>query len=182
VVRGELTVFTLTEGWLCGTFDPGSGQSACGTTESTKEVSMAMTVTFEVLTEAECRRLLAEQEVGRIAFTDADGFPVVLPVNFVVDGDAIAIRSDLGAKTDRVPLRQVAFEVDGIERWNQSGWSVLVQGHGQDVTDAVGRRYEDLRRRGLTTWAPGDKGHWLTIDIRRISGRRIVAMPERHGG
>jgi hypothetical protein len=67
----------------------------------------------------------------------------------------------------------VAFEVDGVERWNHSGWSVLVQGYGQDVTDVVGRRYEDLRRRGLDTWAPGDKSHWLTIDIHRISGRRI---------
>jgi nitroimidazol reductase NimA-like FMN-containing flavoprotein (pyridoxamine 5'-phosphate oxidase superfamily) len=138
---------------------------------------MTMSALFEALTEAECRRLLAEQEVGRVAFADDDGFPVVLPVNFVIDGDLIAIRTDLGAKTDQVPLRRVAFEVDGVERWNHSGWSVLVQGYGQDVTDAVGRRYEDLRRRGLTTWAPGTKTHWLTIDIHRISGRRIVATP-----
>jgi nitroimidazol reductase NimA-like FMN-containing flavoprotein (pyridoxamine 5'-phosphate oxidase superfamily) len=142
---------------------------------------MTMTTTFEVLTEAECRRLLAEQEVGRLAFMGGDGFPVVLPVNFVIDRDAIAIRSDVGAKTDQIPLHQVAFEVDGVERWNQSGWSVLVQGYGQDVTDAVGRRYEDLRRRGPTAWAPGPKSHWLTIDIGRISRRRIVAIPARIG-
>jgi nitroimidazol reductase NimA-like FMN-containing flavoprotein (pyridoxamine 5'-phosphate oxidase superfamily) len=142
---------------------------------------MTMTTTFEVLTEAECRRLLAEQEVGRVAFMGGDGFPVVLPVNFVIDGDVVAIRSDLGAKTDQIPLHRVAFEVDGVERWNQSGWSVLIQGYGQDATDAVGHRYEDLRRRGLTTWAPGEKAHWLTIDIHRISGRRIVALPARTG-
>ncbi len=134
---------------------------------------MAVTTEFEVLSEAECRRLLAEQEVGRVAFVDGD-FPVVLPVNFVIDGDLIAIRTDLGAKSDRVPLHRVAFEVDGIERWSHSGWSVLVQGFGQDVTDAVGVRYEDLRRRGLSIWPPGEKEHWLTIEIQRISGRRIV--------
>jgi nitroimidazol reductase NimA-like FMN-containing flavoprotein (pyridoxamine 5'-phosphate oxidase superfamily) len=131
------------------------------------------TTTVEVLSEAECRRLLAEQEVGRVAFVDRD-FPVVLPVNYVLDGNSIAIHTDVGSKFDRIPLHRVAFEVDGIERWNQSGWSVLVQGFGQDVSDAIGTRYEDLRRRGLTTWLPGERSQWVTIDIRRISGRRIA--------
>ena len=134
---------------------------------------MTATTTFEALTEAECRRLLAEQDVGRVAFVERD-FPVVLPVNFVIDGDEIAIRTDLGAKFDEIPLHRVAFEVDGLERWNHSGWSVLVQGLGQDVTDAVGLRYEDLRRRGLATWLPGKREHWITIQIQRISGRRIT--------
>src|ERR1700730_16276347 len=114
---------------------------------------MTATTTFEVLTEAECRRLLAEQEVGRVAFVERD-FPVVLPVNFVIDGDEIAIRTDLGAKFDQIPLHRVAFEVDGLEPANHGGWSVLVQGFGQDVTDAVGFRYEDLRRRSLSSWLP----------------------------
>jgi nitroimidazol reductase NimA-like FMN-containing flavoprotein (pyridoxamine 5'-phosphate oxidase superfamily) len=135
-----------------------------------------------VLTEAECRRLLAEQEVGRIAYIDTDGFPVVLPVNFVIDDDLIAVRTEPGGKLSRVPLHPVAFEVDGFERWNHSGWSVLVQGHGQDVTDAVGNRYESLRHRGIATWAPGEKGHWVTIDIHHISGRRIVRPPNITSG
>ena len=134
---------------------------------------MTESTTVEVLSEAECRRLLAEQEVGRVAFVDRD-FPVVLPVNYVLDGNAIAIHTDRGTKFDRIPLQRVAFEVDGIERWNHGGWSVLVQGFGQDVSDAIGTRYEDLRRRELTTWLPGERSHWVTIDIQRISGRRIV--------
>lgn len=134
---------------------------------------MTSTTTFEVLTEQECRRLLAEQEVGRVAFVDGN-FPVVLPVNFVLDGDEIAIRTERGAKFDQIPLHRVAFEVDGIQPGNHTGWSVLVQGFGQDVTDAVGLRYEDLRRRGLSTWPPGEMAHWVTIRIERISGRRIV--------
>jgi uncharacterized protein len=135
---------------------------------------MATRTMFEVLDEAECRRLLAGQEVGRVAFVGADGFPVVLPVNYVVDGDVVALRTESGAKADHLPLHRVAFEVDGLERWNESGWSVLVQGYGQEVTDAVGERFADLRRRGLATWAPGQRDRWLTIDIHRISGRRIV--------
>ena len=130
------------------------------------------TASFEALTEAECRRLLAEQQIGRVAFVDGD-YPVVLPVNYVLDGHAIAIRTDIGSKFDQIPLRHVAFEVDGFEKWNRTGWSVLVQGFGQDVSDAVGERYEDLRRRNLETWLPGERSHWLTIDVQRISGRRI---------
>ena len=136
---------------------------------------MSHAVMLEVLDEVECRRLLAATDVGRVAFVGPDGFPVVLPVNYVVDGDLVALRTSSGEKADYLPLHRVAFEVDSFERRNESGWSVLVQGYGQDVTDAVGERFEDLRRRGVATWAPGQKARWLTIDIHRISGRRIVA-------
>jgi hypothetical protein len=139
---------------------------------------MSTRLVSEALDEAECRRLLAEEEVGRIGFVDDDGFPVVLPVNFVIDGDLVAIRTDLGAKFDHVPLHRVAFEVDGIDHRTRTGWSVVVQGYGQDVTDAVGPRYEDLRRRGVASWAPGPKAHWLTVQIHRISGRRLVGQPD----
>jgi nitroimidazol reductase NimA-like FMN-containing flavoprotein (pyridoxamine 5'-phosphate oxidase superfamily) len=137
---------------------------------------MTESESFEVLSEAECRRLLAENHVGRVAFVDHD-YPVVLPVNYVVDADVIAIRTDTGAKLDAIPLHRVAFEIDGFEEWNHTGWSVLVQGFGQDVSDAIGARYEELRRHGPTTWVPGERGHWLTIDIQRISGRRIMRRP-----
>ena|SRR5438045_2341822 len=129
--------------------------------------------TFEVMSEAECRRLLAEEEVGRVAFIDHD-FPVILPVNHVLDNNVITIRTDTGAKFDHVPLRNVAFEVDGVEHTSRSGWSVLVQGVGQDISNALGTRYEDLRRRGLDSWPPSERTHWLTIEILRISGQRIV--------
>ena len=146
---------------------------------------MNETTTVEVLSEAECRRLLAahhrlgnlvdDQEVGRVAFVDRD-FPVVLPVNYVLDGNAIAIHTDRGTKFDWIPLHRVAFEVDGIERWNHSGWSVLVQGFGQDVSDAIGMRYEDLRRRGLTTWLPGERSHWVTNSSSACRARASASM------
>jgi hypothetical protein len=47
---------------------------------------------FQVLSEPECRDWLAEGSVGRVAFLDGE-FPVVLPVNYVVDDDLILIRS-----------------------------------------------------------------------------------------
>jgi hypothetical protein len=52
-----------------------------------------------------------------------------------------------------------------------SGWSVLVHGFGDDMTIDDSSHHERLR--GVDMWAPGDKSHWLGIDRRRISGRRI---------
>jgi len=135
---------------------------------------------LDVLSDEACRHLLSNEQVGRIAFVDAAGYPVVLPVNYVVDGDFIVFRTDPGAKFDLVPLRRVAFEVEHLAPACRSGWSVLVQGLGQDLTDAVGSAFEQLRRRHVDLWAPGDKAHWLAVEIHHISGRRIRPRDERH--
>jgi nitroimidazol reductase NimA-like FMN-containing flavoprotein (pyridoxamine 5'-phosphate oxidase superfamily) len=139
---------------------------------------MSITSSFEVVTERECRELLASQDVGRVAFVGEDGFPVVLPVNYLVDEDLIVFRTAPGAKTTFIPMRPVAFEVDGFERWNRGGWSVLVQGLGHSLSDSNDPRHGELRGRTITTWAPGEHLSWLAIDVRRISGRRICSIPE----
>jgi nitroimidazol reductase NimA-like FMN-containing flavoprotein (pyridoxamine 5'-phosphate oxidase superfamily) len=88
-------------------------------------------------TEEVCRPLLTT-EVGWVAFLGGDDYPVVLPVNFFLDGDLTAFRTDVGGKLDSVPLRPVACEVEHLAAAGHSGWSILVQGRGQDLTDAVG--------------------------------------------
>jgi uncharacterized protein len=128
---------------------------------------------LDVLSDEVCRHLLTNEQVGRIAFVDAAGYPVVLPVNYVVDGDFILFRTDAGAKLDQIPLRRVAFEVEHLAPACHTGWSVLVQGWGQDLTDAAGSAFEQLRRRSIGPWAPGEKAHWLAVEIHHITGRRI---------
>jgi nitroimidazol reductase NimA-like FMN-containing flavoprotein (pyridoxamine 5'-phosphate oxidase superfamily) len=128
---------------------------------------------LDVLSEEACRHLLANEQVGRIAFVDTAGYPVVLPVNYVLDGDLIVFRTDTGAKLDQVPQRRVAFEVEHLALACHSGWSVLVQGLGQDLTDAAGPAYEQLRQRRMDLWAPGDKSHWVAVEVHHITGRRI---------
>jgi uncharacterized protein len=125
---------------------------------------------LDVLTEEACRHLLANEQVGRVPFVDTAGYPVVLPVNYVVDGELILFRTDAGAKFDGVRLRPVAFEVEHLAPAYRGGWSVLVQGRGQDVTDAAGPAYEEMHERYIDTWAPGDKAHWLAIEIHPITG------------
>lgn len=50
-----------------------------------------------VLRADECRDLLRTAIVARFAFV-VDGWPVVLPVNFALDGNDVVIRTDPGTK------------------------------------------------------------------------------------
>jgi nitroimidazol reductase NimA-like FMN-containing flavoprotein (pyridoxamine 5'-phosphate oxidase superfamily) len=128
---------------------------------------------FEVLSEQQCRDLLDRHDVGRVAFV-SDRFPVVVPVNYALAGETIVVRTGPGLLSEGVPGQPVAFEVDGFERWNRSGWSVLVQGLGGNITEAVDDESVELRDSDIDTWVPGDKTVSLTIEIARLSGRRIV--------
>jgi nitroimidazol reductase NimA-like FMN-containing flavoprotein (pyridoxamine 5'-phosphate oxidase superfamily) len=135
---------------------------------------MTETASLDVLTDEVCRFLLTTEEVGRVAFVDADDYPVVLPVNYYLDGDFIVFRTDPGTKLREIPLQRVAFQVDHLAPAHRSGWSVLVQGHGEDVTTAIDPTHATLREARVEPWAPGDKQSWVAVQIHRITGRRIV--------
>jgi uncharacterized protein len=135
---------------------------------------MAETAHLDVLTDEVCRFLITTEDVGRIAFLDADGYPVVLPVNYYVEGDFVVFRTAPGAKLRKIPLQRVAFEVDHLAPASRVGWSVLVQGHGEDVTNAIDPTHATLREAKLEPWAPGDKQFWVAVQMHRITGRRIV--------
>lgn len=125
------------------------------------------------LTESECLRLLATDHtgIGRIAMA-ADPFPVVLPVNYRLVGGDVVFRTDPGGKLDAVlDGRPVAFEVDAVEPAWEAGWSVLIQGRAEPVTDAAD--LARLRRLHMVTWAGGAKEHYVRVSPVVISGRRL---------
>ena len=126
----------------------------------------------EQLGEPECEALIAQASIGRVGFTDAAG-PMILPVNYIVAEGFIAFRSDSTSMLVNVPLRAIAFEIDG---WDgpTSAWSVVVRGHAREVTSALGERYEQLRSTAVPTFAPGPPVHWIVLEMDRISGRRIT--------
>src|SRR5215510_8319698 len=88
---------------------------------------------LEVLDHDECVRLLASDEVGRLALVDG-GAPVVFPVNYRLDGEAIVFRTGAGTKLAIGPRGPVAFEVDAFDRPTRTGWSVLATGRLEEVT------------------------------------------------
>ncbi len=130
---------------------------------------------LDPMSREECLHKLADNQVGRLAVS-VRGQPVIFPVNYVVDGDVVVFRSDPGSKLDAATLAQVAFEIDHVDSELKSGWSVVVQGVGRYITDAVDPDSERRRALPLDAWAPGDKEHWVEIYSPEITGRRLSTV------
>jgi len=120
----------------------------------------------------ECLALMATQHVGRLGVV-VDGVPLVLPMQFALDGETVVLQTNQGAKTLHSPLTSVSFEVDRVD-WEQGdGWSVLIQGTGEDISTAIDERSETRRSLAVHSWAPAPTDRWLTIVPRTVTGRRI---------
>jgi uncharacterized protein len=126
-----------------------------------------------VLPPAECRRLLAEGSVGRLAVVRG-GYPVVVPVNYAVHDERIVVRTGPGTKLSGAHQHRVAFEVDSIDEAWRTGWSVLVQGFAVEVTPEAGDLYDEVAAVGGDPWAPGRRDRILVIAPISVTGRRIV--------
>ena len=132
---------------------------------------------LEVLDREASLHLLATATLGRIGVTNG-ALPTILPVNFRFDGRRILVRTSVGTKLAAAATGAVvAFEVDDFDPLYHSGWSVVITGPAEEVSDP-----DDLARVGrahLPHWAPVD-GHVIAIDPAIVSGRRII--PGRHLG
>jgi len=121
------------------------------------------------LSEAQALELLVGAMVGRLA-TVIDRQPDIFPVNFVLDGTSVVFRTAEGSKLLQLTANSgVAFQADG---WNSDGgWSVVVKGNAEEVTDAIERgRIEEL----LHPWVPSVRTHVIRIVATEIVGRRFV--------
>lgn len=128
---------------------------------------------MHVLSEDDCLTLLAGRAVGRIVFVDPDGQPMALPVNYVLRDRTVAFRTDPGSKLAGSVLGKVAFEVDDVDPLYHEGWSVVVKGIGQEITEAIDSWSEEIRTEQLLPWAAGERKHWIVIANPSFSGRRI---------
>jgi nitroimidazol reductase NimA-like FMN-containing flavoprotein (pyridoxamine 5'-phosphate oxidase superfamily) len=131
---------------------------------------------LELLSNEECRALLTGHHLGRLGLV-SDGWPVILPVNYVFEDPSIVVRTGPGTKLDDSPLTNVAFEIDAADPAGAWGWSVLVQGPAFDISDALDELSGALRHLRVEPHAPGDKPHWLKVTARRITGRRFGDVP-----
>jgi len=128
---------------------------------------------LETIDEPGCRALLATAAIGRLALSYR-ALPIVLPVNFAVCGDAILIRTGAGAKFEAACHQSVvAFEVDGFDSLNHTGWSVLVQGRARVLHGPA--ELDDARQVGLTPWANPNADAYVTIGMDLVTGRRLGA-------
>ncbi|MGQ0574680.1 MAG: pyridoxamine 5'-phosphate oxidase family protein [Pseudonocardia sp.] len=116
-------------------------------------------------------RLLTTVPFGRLVFTEG-ALPAVHPVNFLMWGPDVIIRTGSGPKL--VAARRgdvVAFQADEIDVETRTGWSVQVVGHASvvDVDELAGGLDPDRR-----AWVRGRSGHVIRVGGEWITGRRLV--------
>lgn len=121
----------------------------------------------------ECLDRLREEPVGRLGLVD-HGEPVILPVNYALDGRSIVFRTAHGSKLAAAIMQApVCFEVDGWDTMDHTGWSVLVKGIADEVLDDG----EIARLSELPTrpWSHPDlRVNWVRIMSEEITGRRVA--------
>jgi len=127
---------------------------------------------------AESLRLVASQEIGRVAYNGRFG-PMVLPVNYRLFEDSIVFRTAQGSTMDQDLTTGIAdaeyliaFEIDRLDPDRREGWTVLIHGSAHHVTDEDER--SSVAQAGVTPWAGGVRDLYMRIRPTRIAGRRIT--------
>ena len=133
---------------------------------------------FEELTREESLRRLGSVRVGRIVFTH-QALPTVRPVNHVVDGGAVILRTHPGAALLSAVDTVVAYEADSVSDGERIGWSVIVTGVARRLRGTADvERYERLLRPSV----PDEMEYVIRIHAELISGFSLIeengALPQ----
>jgi len=136
----------------------------------------SMVAYVEPVSRNECLNMLARTSVGRLGLV-VQREPVIVPVKYGLDGDHILFRTPPASTLAGVTAATVAFEIDHLDASQRAGWSVLVRGWVEDITDAVDATSQRLRRLPVATWDPDGDRRWYVISPRAITGRRIRVIP-----
>jgi len=126
---------------------------------------------IEVIDSDECRRLLSEDVIGRVAVV-IGATPMILPVNYAMDGENIVMRTMPGSRLD-IGQGHAAFEVDRFDRETQSGWSVLVSGHLEALNWYNTEDMERVQSLSVQPWAKGERNLWLRLRPEFVTGRVV---------
>jgi len=133
---------------------------------------------LQELSHAQCFELVRSKRVGRLAYSGPDGLEV-LPLNYVIHDEAVVFRTSpyttLGRQgqgyLDEVDdVDDAAFEVDEIDDYTESGWSVLLKGRlrlvdSDDLPNSLDRPLP---------WPAGERFLYMRLVPRTVSGRRLL--------
>lgn len=120
----------------------------------------------------ECLALLRAGSVGRVVFTER-ALPAVLPVSYAVLDEDVVISTRTGSRLEAAASDGVlAFEVDDIDSRTRTGWSVVVTGVPDVITDPAARARAAAV---LDPWLPDRHDAVIRIPTTVVTGRRIVA-------
>lgn len=141
----------------------------------------AVNTNMDMLDREGCLALLGADETGRLAIIDGTR-PVIFPVNYVLDGEDIVFRTAPGTKLDHGPRAAVCFEIDAFDRSHRAGWSVVVSGRLEEVTEYNAERFAHMSALPIDPWASGAKEHIMRLVASSITGRRVGGSPPRGAG
>ena len=112
---------------------------------------------LEIRSREKIIQFLNSQETGRVCSIDKEGYPQIIPMNFVYAGDAVYMHSHIkGEKLENIARNpQVGFEVDQSLEFLPSYFthptdasqadtlyiSVVIKGYGSLVTDRVEKTF-----------------------------------------
>jgi nitroimidazol reductase NimA-like FMN-containing flavoprotein (pyridoxamine 5'-phosphate oxidase superfamily) len=138
--------------------------------ETPEPVAIDLVNRMGVIDDEACIELVRSTPIGRIGFM-SDGWPLVLPVNFAWYEGSIVFRTIEGQKLAAAAERQpVCFEVDRWDATTRSGWSVVIRGTANEVTDWA--EIAHLENIGLAPWSKEKwRPLWVRVDPSEISGR-----------
>jgi hypothetical protein len=133
------------------------------------------------LDRAEALSLLGSVSLGRLVFT-RQALPTVRPVNHIVDGGDIVIRTHEGAALTWHARHAgdagvvVAYEADVIDPVTHTGWSVVVTGYARLVTDPDELAWIQGR---LEPWVPQpEMDHAVRIRPEMVTGVLLTGADE----
>lgn len=128
------------------------------------------------LREDECAARLAEAVVGRLGVV-VDGKPEVFPICHVYADDYVTFPTNEGTKMHAaLQWPWVCFEVDTIDPDGSTGWSVMVSGRAEEITDPA--EIERVASMRTVPWRSHQPLRWIRIVPTQVTGRRIdVDMP-----
>lgn len=125
---------------------------------------------LHAMSRSDCYEVLRQGSVARLAYVARAGVPDIVPVNYLVDGEDILIRSGPGPKLQAAERREVvAVETDMLDEQTRTARSVVVVGRAE----RVGAREERELGERLTPWAAGPRRHVIRIRPTRVTGRRL---------
>lgn len=121
---------------------------------------------FASLDEAECRKLLSQAVVGRVAWQSPVGINV-LPVNYrIIDGRIVFHTSKAGPLAALLEPTSVGFQVDEIDSEAAVGWTLLVRGTS---SPAVGLE--------SVSWVPDGRHVGVAVTVDWVGGRVVSGTP-----
>lgn len=127
-------------------------------------------VGLEELDDGDCLARLGSSHLGRIALS-VGALPAVFPIHFAMLGRDPVFRTDSGTKLrDASAGHIVCLQVDDVDNELHSGWSVMVIGRAEVITEAS--ELAEAALLPLRPWVgPGDE--FVRIRSGLLSGRRV---------